>query len=174
MGFTLRAVLDALPGNARVVVAEVNPAVVGWCRGSLGTLTGRAITDPRVTVKLTDVAAVIDSTPVGLRFDAILLDLYQGPCASDHPRSHPLYGRRAVDAARAALNPGGVLAVWGEDHDPGFAKRLAAAGFAVQCQRPGRGGYRGCVYLGVVTIPKDGGIARSRRGRPQGEPPGRG
>ena len=153
MGFTLRAVLDALPGAARVMVAELNPVVVGWCRGPLGELTGHAVGDPRVTVVLADVAAVIGGAAAEPRFDAIVLDLYQGPCASDHPHSHPLYGRRVVDAARVALNPGGVLAVWGEDHDPGFTKRLEAAGFAVRSERPGRGGYRHWVYLGVAQTP---------------------
>ncbi|MDF1555962.1 MAG: hypothetical protein P1P84_23005 [Deferrisomatales bacterium] len=157
MGFTLRAVLDALPAAARVTVAELNPAVVGWCRGPLGEATAHAVADPRVTVALSDVATVIGGAVSGSRFDAILLDLYQGPCDSDHPFTHPLYGRRAVDAAGVALRSGGVLAVWGEDHCPGFAKRLKAAGFVVQCARPGRGGYRHWVYLGVVGGAKRGG-----------------
>ncbi len=159
MGFTLRAVLDALPAAARVTVAELNPAVVSWCRGPLGEVTAHSVADPRVTVAQADVAIVIGGAVAGSRFDAILLDLYQGPCASDHPLTHPLYGRRAVDVARVALTPGGVFAVWGEDHDPGCAKRRTAAGFAVHSKRPGRGGNRHSVYLGVVRVP---GVAKQR------------
>lgn len=149
MGFTLRAVLDALPEEARVTVVELNPVVVEWCRGPLGDATGHAVRDPRVHVQVGDVAETIGTVAAGNRFDGILLDLYQGPCACDHPQLHPVYGRRALQAARRALADRGVLAVWGEDHDPGFARRLAAAGFEVRCERPGRGGFRHCVYLGV-------------------------
>ena len=153
MGFTLRAVLDALPDGARVRVAELNPAVVEWCRGELAVLAGHVLDDPRVTVEVADVAAVIrrhapgGATP---RFDAVILDLYQGPHAGDHKTNHPLYGLRALEAARAVLVPAGVFAVWGEDHDPGFLKRLAAAGFSANAERPGRGGYRHTVYLGMA------------------------
>lgn len=154
MGFTLRAVLDSLPISARVVVAELNPVVGDWCRGPLSNLTDNAVSDPRVALEIGDVAALIrrSATDGGKnRFDAIVLDLYRGPHAKTDPRNDPLYGSRAIDNARAALNPGGVLAVWGEAYDEGFDKRLKNAGFTVTTRRPGRGGLRHVVFL--ATLP---------------------
>lgn len=153
MGYTLRAALDALPATARVVVAELNPVVVEWCRGPLAALTARAAEDPRVTVEVSDVAGVIRRCAlpeVDDRFDAVILDLYQGPHAGSHRRDDPLYGRRAIETTRAALKSGGVFAVWGEDHDAGFERRLRAAGFSVNCERPGRGGLRHAVYVATT------------------------
>ena len=150
MGYTLRAVLDQLGPNARVVAAELNPAVVEWCRGPLSVLTGSAVADPRVRVDITDVANPIRiaAGKKGKRYDAVILDLYTGPYAHTHTPQDPLYGRKAVETARAALNPGGIFAVWGENHDPEFENRLGAAGFTVTVHRPGRGGFRHVVYLG--------------------------
>jgi spermidine synthase len=150
MGFTLRAVLDSLPATARVVAAELNPVVADWCRGPLACLTGSAATDPRVEIVIDDVAHLIRRTAreggEG-RFDAIVLDLYRGPHARTNHRDDPFYGSRAIESARAALRPGGVLAVWGENHDDGFVKRLQGAGFTVSTERPGRGGLRHMVFL---------------------------
>lgn len=146
MGYTLRAVLDHLPDDARVVVAELNPVVVQWCRGPLAPLTGSAVDDPRVTVQIADVAQVIRKSAGGEGFDAIVLDLYRGPHAKT-PASDPLYGTGAIERARGALQPGGAFAVWGENYDETFAKRLSAAGFEVSSQRPGRGGLRHVVFL---------------------------
>ncbi len=165
MGFTLRAALDFLSPGARVVVAELVPRLVQWCRGPLADLTGRVLEDPRVSVEVADVAAVIGragARPSG-RFDAIVLDLYEGPHAGHHRENDPLYGSRALASTRAALAPRGVLAVWGEGHDPGFAKRLGRAGFSVSCRRPGRGGLRHQVYLAV----KDARPGRAGRGGPR-------
>lgn len=150
MGFTLRAVLDTLPDTAQVVVAELNPVVAGWCRGPLAPLTGSAVSDPRVTVNIGDVAQLIRKTSAnaeGSGFDAIVLDLYRGPHARTHAINDPLYGSRAIENCRAALNEGGVLAVWGENYDEGFVKRLEKAGFRVITERPGRGGLRHAVFL---------------------------
>jgi spermidine synthase len=150
MGFTLRAVLDTLPATAEVVVAELNPVVHAWCRGPLAVLTNSAVSDPRVTVEIGDVARRIRQSAVQggeARFDAIVLDLYRGPHLKTHQRDDPLYGSRAIENARAALKPGGVLAVWGENYDEGFVKRLQSAGFTVTTQRPGRGGLRHAVFL---------------------------
>lgn len=152
MGITLRAVLDALPESARVVVAELNPVIHQWCLGPLTELTDGAASDPRVTVEIADVAELIRKTPAE-SFDAIILDLYRGP----HPRTDrindPIYGSRAIGHSRAALKPGGTLAVWGENPDAAFEGRLATAGFTVKCERPGKGGYRHAVWVAQKTSP---------------------
>ena len=167
MGFTLRAALDALPEDARVCVAELHPCVVGWCRGVLAPLTGGAALDPRVSIELGDVGVQIRrAARSGERFDAILLDLYTGPGggkAAKRPRSEPKASEggppRRMDcfqpgmlaAARAALAPGGVYAVWSEQPDPAFEKRLRAAGFDAVLSRPGRGGLRHAVYTATPS-----------------------
>ena len=154
MGFTLRAVLDSLPLSAGVVVAELNPSVLDWCRGPLAVLTGNAVGDPRVTVEIGDVARRIRMTAESggeSRFDAIVLDLYRGPHAKTDQRDDPLYGSRAIENMRAALKPCGVVAVWGENYDENFDKRLKAAGFTVTTNRPGRGGLRHAVFLGRLN-----------------------
>jgi spermidine synthase len=149
MGLTLRAALDSLPASAQVVVAELNPAVVRWCRGPLAGLANRAVDDPRVTVRIDDVAAVIaEASQAGAeRFDAIIIDLYEGPHGTTDAANDPFYGSRALKKTAGALAAGGVFAVWGESSDAAFEKRLAAAGFSVNAQRPGRGGLRHVIYV---------------------------
>ena len=150
MGFTLKAVLDNLPNTAEVVVAELNPVIHSWCQSHLADLTGNVCSDPRVVVEISDVAQVIRRSAVngGMeRYDAIVLDLYRGPHARTDQVNDPLYGSRAIENARAALKPGGMLAVWGECYDEGFEKRLKNAGFLVTTERPGRGGLRHVVFL---------------------------
>lgn len=150
MGCTLRAVLDSLPVTARVVVAELNPVVLSWCEGPLAALTDGAVNDPRVCVKISDVAELVRKTAKaepGERFDAIIFDLYKGPHHRTDPHKDPLYGSRAVGFAREALKDQGVFAIWGENYDEGFAKRLRTAGFKVSSQRPGRGGLRHVVFV---------------------------
>ena len=151
MGLTLRAALDALPPSARVIVSELNPVIVGWCRGPLGDLTSRAIDDPRVAIEITDVARVIarSSQDAALWYDAIILDLYEGPGAGTDPVIDPFYGSRALARTEAALQPGGIFAVWGEAPDRAFEQRLGNAGFRVNQQRPGRGGLRHVIYQAV-------------------------
>lgn len=146
MGFTLRAALDALPRSGRVVVAEINEAVVRWCRGPLAPLTNRAAQDSRSRIVLKDVAQVIAEAGAE-PFDAIILDLYEGPRSATQGREDPFYGPAALKRTRAALNPGGVLAVWSEDPDAAFEKRLRTGGFDVQRRKPGKGGPRHSVYL---------------------------
>ena len=144
MGITLRAALDALPAAARVDVAELNAVVVAWCRGPLAPLTDGAALDPRVAVAVEDVAETIRRAAGSTaRFDAILLDLYEGPGGSDAGCFSPT----GLAAARAALADEGVFAVWGEAPDQGFQRRLAAAGFRSEVRRPGRGGLRHAVTL---------------------------
>ena len=149
MGLTLKAVLDALPADAEVVVAEFNPVVVRWCRGPLAGLTQHSIEDPRVTVIVDDVAYLIGQAaePKARKFDAIIIDLYEGPHARTDARNDPFYGSRALKTTADALTDGGIFAIWGENPDEAFEKRLAAAGFTIYRQRPGRGGLRHVVYV---------------------------
>ncbi len=150
MGYTLKAVLDCLPATAQVLVAEMNPVVLKWCRGILAALTDSAINDHRVTVEVVDVADLVRrcaKVPSGEGFDAVIYDLYKGPHFRTDPHHDPLYGNRAIANVRAVLKPGGVFAVWGENYDEGFAKRLRKAGFSVSLPRPGRGGLRHVVFL---------------------------
>jgi len=153
MGFTLRALLDAVAADARVVVVEINPVVVEWCRGPLGHATSDAIADARVQVEVRDVAAVIaGAAPAS--FDLILLDLYEGPNHASQRRDDPFYSERAIAQQQRALAPGGVLAVWSEDPDAPYQRRLAAAKLAVATHSVGGGGRRHIVYL----------AAKARRG----------
>jgi spermidine synthase len=150
MGFTLKAALDNLPADAEVVVAELNPVIVKWCRGPIAHFTGGAVDDPRVKVVIDDVASVIRNAAIkdrANRFDAIILDLYEGPHGGAPGRGEYLYGDRAIALSSSALNAGGIFAVWSEDPDKAFEKRLKAAGFSVNRQRPGRGGRRHVVYI---------------------------
>lgn len=144
MGYTLRAALDDLPYEAKVVVAELNPVVVKWCRGPIAHLTNASVNDPRVTVVIGDVAAIIRKAEN--EFDAIILDLYEGPFEAAKDRGKHLYGSDALRQSSSALVSGGVLAVWSEDSDKAFEKRLIQAGFTFQHQRPGRG-TRHSVYI---------------------------
>lgn len=147
MGVTLRAALEVLPRRARVTVVELHAAIVTWCRGPLAPVTRHALADPRVDVRVADVARTIaDARPAA--FDAILLDLYEGPYAVTQAADDPFFGPTALAAAHAALAPGGALAIWSEEIDPAFARRLAAARFTVATHREGHGGRRHVVYIG--------------------------
>lgn len=142
MGYTLRAALDSSPPDATITVAEINPVVERWCRGPLAALTDRAIEDPRARVVVDDVTRVIRSG----RWDAIILDLYEGPHAATQGADDPFWGTRALKATWDALHPGGRFAVWSEDPDAAFEKRLQSVGFTVE-RAPARGGPRHAVYL---------------------------
>ena len=148
MGYTLRAALDALPPQAAVCVAEIEPAVIAWCRGPIAHLTGGAIADPRVVVREADVASVIAEAAADpqCRFDAIALDLFEGPRGTKREARDPLYGDVALTVAHRALRPGGVLVIWSEAPAQGFDRRLGAAGFRTRRSRAGRGGRRHVVY----------------------------
>jgi spermidine synthase len=154
MGFTLKAAIDNLPADAEVVVVELNPIMVKWCRGPVAHFSDGAVDDPRVKIVIDDVAAVIRYAAIkgkGNRFDAIILDLYEGPHQGAPGRGEYLYGDVALELSSSALKAGGVFAVWSEDPDKAFEKRLKAAGFSVNRQRPGRGGRRHVVYIAKKT-----------------------
>ncbi len=148
MAITLRAVLDELPETAEVMVAELNPVIHQWCLGPLAELTRHAAADPRVSVEITDVAELICHSSRE-SFDAIILDLYRGPGPQTDRLNDPIYGSLAIKKVGMALKPGGVFAVWGENPDKGFEQRLASGGFAVHCERPGKGGYRHAVWVAI-------------------------
>lgn len=131
MGFTLRAVLATVGPDARVTVAELVPGVIAWARGPLAALTAGCLDDPRVDLRVADVAVVMCEA----RYDAILLDVDNGPDGVTRPANDRLYTARGLANARAALTPGGVLAIWSAGPDPAFAKRLEQGGFAVEEMR---------------------------------------
>jgi spermidine synthase len=129
MGFTLREALSGLGRDAEVVVAELVPAVVEWARGPMAELTAGCLEDPRVSIRNIDVGEAIASARS--RFDAILLDVDNGPDGLSRGANDRLYTRQGLDAARRALRPGGLLAVWSASPNMAFRRRLEQAGFAV-------------------------------------------
>jgi spermidine synthase len=149
MGFTLAAALAELEPGASVQVVELVPAVVSWNREHLGHLAGHPLRDPRVEVRVSDVGAVIRGASGA--YDAILLDVDNGPEGLTRAGNDALYGRAGLAAAYAALRPGGVLAVWSARPDEAFARRLRAAGFrvdeAVARAQSGRKGPRHTIWL---------------------------
>jgi spermidine synthase len=133
MGFTLRAALAGLGPRGRVTVAEIVPEILDWARGPLAHLTGDSLADPRLTIELFDVAALIDDAIDGTcpPWDAIVLDVDNGPDGIVRTGNERLYTRTGLARARDALAPGGVLAVWSAAPDPKFVRRLDDAGFVV-------------------------------------------
>ena len=148
MGFTLRAALAAVDESARITVAELVPAVVAWARGPMAELHAGTLDDLRVTIFEGDVGAAIRSANAG--YDAILLDVDNGPDGLSRPGNDALYGAKGLGEARRALTPGGVLAVWSSHPDPRFTQRLKQAGFATQ-EKPvrarGKSGARHMIWL---------------------------
>lgn len=130
MGFTLRAALARLGPNAVVTVAELVPEIIDWAKGPMAALADGCLDDPRVRLAIGDVGLLIGSARGA--FDAILLDVDNGPDGLVRAENGSLYSRDGLRAARAALRPGGVLAVWSAGPDPAFTRRLARAGFAVE------------------------------------------
>ena len=129
MGFTLRAALKILPAGASVVVVELVPEIIAWARGPMAELTAGCLDDPRVAVIEDDVAAIIGSAHS--RYDAILLDVDNGPDGLTRAENDGLYSATGLAAAKSALMPGGILAVWSAGDDPAFTRRLATSGFTV-------------------------------------------
>ncbi|MEM7410679.1 MAG: spermidine synthase [Myxococcota bacterium] len=142
MGYTLRAALDVLPPGARVCAAELETGVVDWCRGPLAPLTGNAIGDSRVEIRVGDVMEVVREAAEGRRpaFDAIAIDLFEGPRGDRREETHPLYGSGALGLFQAALTERGWLGVWSEAPAQGFVKRLGRLGYETETRRAGRGG----------------------------------
>jgi len=155
MGFTLRATLDLLPPEATVVVAELMPAVIEWNRGPLGPLADHPLKDKRVRVASGDVSVIVRER--GGVFDAILLDVDNGPVAFSTETNSGLYSDAGLSAARYALKPGGVLGVWSAWEDRRFEQRLRYAGFTVEVQRVRarlkKGGPRHIIFIGNKPAP---------------------
>lgn len=149
MGFTLRAALAVLPPEAQIVVAELVPAVVAWAKGPMAEIFGGSLDDPRVQIIEADVAEPIAAARGG--YDAVLLDVDNGPDGLTREDNDRLYDARGLAAVRAALRPGGVLAVWSSAPDRSFTARLKRAGFAVEevaaRAHAGRSGPRHVIWL---------------------------
>jgi spermidine synthase len=129
MGYTLRATLDRLGPEGRVVVVELMPAVVEWNRGLLASLAGQPLDDPRVSLVVQNFVDYLDASPEP--FDGILLDVDNGPDAFTSASNHRVYGRKGLQRLRSALRPGGTLIVWSAFESPSFVRKLKHAGLAV-------------------------------------------
>ncbi len=130
MGFTLAAALEPIAPTARVVVAELIPAVVEWNRGPLAHLAGNPLADPRVSVHVGDIAGLMRASRAA--FDAILMDVDNGPTGLTRAANSWIYSAAGLAAAFASLRPGGVLGIWSVHPDAEFTRRLARAGFEVE------------------------------------------
>ena len=153
MGFTLRAALAKLGEGGEAVVGEIVPDILDWAKGPMAEMTGESLADRRVTVELCDVAALIDDAADGTtpHYDAILLDVDNGPDGIVRPDNQRLYSFAGLRAAKTALTPGGILAVWSAAPDPRFTHRLKKAGFDVDEQvvraRPNNKGPRHTIWF---------------------------
>src|SRR4051812_23346744 len=152
MGFTLRAALAQMGADAGITVAELVPAVIAWARGPMEAVFAGCLDDPRVTVREADVGHIIRSDKAA--WDAILLDVDNGPEGIVYRGNDALYGAAGLGAARAALRPGGVLAVWSQGPDAGFTLRLKQAGFVVDEVKTRANGKRGARHvIWIATKP---------------------
>ena len=153
MGFTLRAALGALGSKARIVMVELVPAVVAWARGPMAEIFGDSLSDPRVSIQEVDVTEIIRSSRS--KYDAILLDVDNGPEGLTRKANDGLYTAAGLAAAHTALRPGGVLAVWSSGPNATFTKRLRSAGYdvnEVQVRATGRGGgARHVIWIATKT-----------------------
>lgn len=153
MGFTLRAAQAAAPPDARLVVAEIVPELVGWAGQHMASVFGDCLADPRVRVETRDVGAMIREATG--QFDAILLDVDNGPDGLTRPGNQALYHENGLGAARRALAPGGVLAVWSAAPALAFSQRLSRCGFDITTQmvraHGGKGGNRHTIWIAART-----------------------
>jgi spermidine synthase len=151
LGFTLRAVLDRVPVDARVIVADLIPKVAAWNRGPVAHLAGRPLDDARVRLQIGDVVGRIAEATRA--FDAILLDVDNGPSSFVHAGNDRLYGQKGVRACLDALKQGGVLAVWSAGPDQRYVETLERAGFATETHpvsaRSGARGVRHVIYIAM-------------------------
>jgi spermidine synthase len=147
MGFTLRAALAELPADAHVIVVELVPEIVAWARGPMAELFGDCLDDPRVGVRIEDVGATIGRSRAA--FDAILLDVDNGPEGLTQASNNRLYQARGLADAHRALCPKGILAVWASARHEGFSERLRRAGFEVEVVPVRAGGVRD--FITVAT-----------------------
>jgi spermidine synthase len=153
MGFTYRAAATRLDNKAEIVIAEISETIVDWARGPMAELTGESLADPRLDLRICDVAALIDDANDGTcdRFDAILLDVDNGPDGLVREANNRLYSRTGLAKARDALASGGILAVWSAAPDPAFRKRLKDAGLDVEERgirsRPGNKGAHHTIWF---------------------------
>ena len=149
MGFTLRAALAVMPADVRITVAEIVPEIVAWARGPLAHIFAGCLDDPRVTIAVDDVGRIIARHKA--TYDAILLDVDNGPEGLSRDGNDRLYSLSGLSKARAALKPGGVLAVWSAHPDAKFTKRLSETGFRVEeigvRERHGRKGARHTIWM---------------------------
>lgn len=166
MGFTLRAALTVLAADARITVAELVPGVVEWARGPLAGIFRAALSDPRVDVYEGDVVRLIRSSQ--RTYDAILLDVDNGPEGLTRAANDRLYDLQGLGTARAALKPGGILAVWSSTSSKSFTERLRASGFRAdefKMRAPG-GGARSVVWIATPIDDRHSGqMRRSPRNR---------
>lgn len=149
MGFTLRAALGVVPDEVRITVAEIVPEIVAWARGPLAHIFGGCLDDPRVTISVDDVGRLIAQHKTA--YDAILLDVDNGPEGLSRDGNDRLYSLSGLSKARAALKPGGVLAIWSAHPDAKFTRRLGETGFRVEeigvRERHGKKGARHTIWL---------------------------
>ena len=149
MGYTAAAALQNLGAQAQVVVAELVPAVVAWNWGPLAHLAGQPLDDDRILVREIDVAHILKAEQHA--YDAIILDVDNGPDGLTSSANDWLYGRAGLNAAHTALKPSGILAVWSASSDPAFSRLLRQTGFSVEevmvRARGRKGGSRHMIWL---------------------------
>ncbi|EHS49856.1 hypothetical protein PDO_0416 [Rhizobium sp. PDO1-076] len=160
MGFTLRAALDVLPEDAKVTVAELVPGVVEWARGPMAEIYKGSLDDPRVSIHVGDVGALIARSRD--TYDAILLDVDNGPDGLTRAENDSLYDLRGLRATKAALRNNGVLAVWSSGPDPRFTKRIKECGFAAE-EVPTRASRKGGGAKHMIWLAVNGPAAPVRR-----------
>lgn len=173
LGFTTAAVLRRIGPKGRVVVVELAPAVVRWIRGPLAHLAGDPLQDPRVTLREEDVVKILQSERRA--YDAILLDVDNGPADLISKGNNRLYDRAGLEVIRAALRPGGILAVWSAGPDQAFAQRLRRADFGVEEVRAQghQGGRRHTIWLAPMHDRRSMGpppARRPKKGGPRKDP----
>lgn len=153
MGFTLRAALSILPPQAHVEVVELVPAIVSWARGPMADLSQKCLDDSRVTITTGDVCDVINKA--GRDYDAILLDVDNGPDGLTHEANDRLYSMAGLATAKKALRSNGILAVWSSEGDTRFTSRLRKSGFAVDVETvPARANGKGAKH--TIWLAKNG------------------